>query len=78
MSNAFITGARNSAASNIETIKYPTDETEPWWDTFDVVEELQDLKFEIAFTGTQDDLIEHTEEMWRRVAKRDRTQPRRF
>jgi len=24
----------------IETIKYPTDEQEPWWDVFDVVEEL--------------------------------------
>jgi uncharacterized protein (DUF433 family) len=65
----------------IEDIKYPTDETEPGWDTFDVVEELQIQKFEIpfdfeaAFTGNQDDLFEHNEEMWRRVAKRER---RRF
>ena len=34
----------------IETIKYPTDETEPWWDVFDVVEELPKPKFEIPFS----------------------------
>ena len=33
----------------IETIKYPTDEREPWWDVFDVVEELPNPKFEIPF-----------------------------
>jgi uncharacterized protein (DUF433 family) len=59
----------------IETIKYPTDEQQPWWDTFDVVEELQNQKFEIPFdleaefTGNPDDLVEHNEEMWSRVKK---------
>src|SRR5450631_2903785 len=31
----------------IETIKYPTDEMAPWWDIFNVVEELPNPKFEI-------------------------------
>jgi hypothetical protein len=54
----------------IETIKYPTDETEPWWDTFDVVEELTHPRLEIpfdvdaAFTGKQDHLYEYNAEMW--------------
>ena len=29
----------------IETIKYPTDVVEPWWDVFDVVEELRLARF---------------------------------
>ena len=33
----------------IETIKYPTDEEEPWWDVFFVVEELEAVKLEIPF-----------------------------
>src|SRR5580704_7515261 len=33
----------------IRTIKYPTDEAEPWWDVFDVIEELPGSKFEIPF-----------------------------
>jgi len=59
----------------IETIKYPTDETEPWWDVFDVVEELPWPKFEIpfdheaVFAGNRDDLYEHNEEMWHRPKK---------
>jgi uncharacterized protein (DUF433 family) len=54
----------------IETIKYPTDELEPWWDVFDVVEELLDPKLEIPFDhnavfgGDRDDLYEHHAEMW--------------
>jgi len=57
----------------IETIKYPTDEQEPWWDVFDVVEELCNPKFEIpfdeeaAFTANPDELFEHNEEMWTRL-----------
>jgi uncharacterized protein (DUF433 family) len=57
----------------IETIKYPTDEQEPWWDVFDVAEELPDCRFEIlfdmdaTFTGNGYDLNEHHEEMWRKV-----------
>jgi len=31
----------------ITTIKYPTDEAEPWWDVFDVVEEISNPRFEI-------------------------------
>ncbi len=56
----------------IETIKYPTDETEPWWDVFDVVEELSSPRFEIpfdveaTFCGIPDDLIEYNVEMWGR------------
>ena len=54
----------------IETIKYPTDVVEPWWDVFDVVEELPGCRFEIpfdaeaAFAGKREDLYEHAEEMW--------------
>jgi uncharacterized protein (DUF433 family) len=54
----------------IQTIKYPTDEDEPWWDVFDVVEELKNLKFEIPFnhdalfTGNREDLYEYNAEMW--------------
>ena len=33
----------------IETIRYPTDAEEPWWDVFDVVEELPNCRFEIPF-----------------------------
>ncbi len=57
----------------IQTIKYPTDEDEPWWDIFFVVEDLPNPKFEIpfdaeaAFTGNLDDLTEHNAEMWRQV-----------
>jgi hypothetical protein len=44
----------------IETIKYPTDVVEPWWDVFDVVDELRGCKFGItfdaaaAFTGNRE------------------------
>jgi uncharacterized protein (DUF433 family) len=54
----------------IETSKYPTDVVEPWWDVFDVVEELPGCRFEIpfdaeaAFAGKREDLYEHAEEMW--------------
>jgi hypothetical protein len=57
----------------IETIRYPTDEKEPWWDVFDVVELLPVCRFEIpfdqeaVFAGNQDDLYEHNPEMWRRL-----------
>ncbi len=57
----------------IETIKYPTDQSEPWWDVFDVVEELPNPKFDIpfdmeaSFVGSTDDLVEHNVEMWRKV-----------
>jgi uncharacterized protein (DUF433 family) len=56
----------------IDTIKYPTDELEPWWDVFDVVEELPNPKVEIPFDGdpifdgNPDDLDEFKEEMWKR------------
>ena len=56
----------------IETIKYPTDEKEPWWDVFDVVEELPDPKFEIpldhdaTFFGNRSDLHEYDAKMWSR------------
>ena len=59
----------------IETIKYPTDEVEPWWDVFDVVEELPNPKIEIPFDesaeyhGNRDDLYEFHEEMWHRPKK---------
>ena len=55
----------------IDTIKYPTDEVEPWWDVFDVVEELPNPPFEIPFVegdpefqGDPDDLTLYDEEMW--------------
>ena len=54
----------------IETIKYPTDEEEPWWDVFDVVEELPNPRFEIpfdhdaVFCGSREDLYEHHAEIW--------------
>src|SRR5262249_38747423 len=54
----------------VETIKYPTDEVEPWWDVFDVVEELSNPRFEIpfdsdaTFSGNPDDLVEYNEVMW--------------
>ena len=54
----------------IETIKYPTDETEWFLDVFDVVQELATPKFTIpfdmdaAFTGNPDDLAEFNVEMW--------------
>lgn len=58
----------------VETIKYPTDEVEPWWDVFDAVEELSNPKFEIPFnderdeefTGNREDLVEFNKEMWSR------------
>ncbi len=56
----------------IETIKYPTDETDWFLDVFDVVQELPNPKFEIPFDenaefqGNRDDLYEYTEEMWHR------------
>lgn len=54
----------------IETIKCPTDETEPWCDVFNPVEELPSSKFEIPFDratefkGDSEDLMEFEEEMW--------------
>jgi hypothetical protein len=59
-------------AIRIRTILYPTDEKEPWWDCFDVVEELPDCKFAIPFdmdaefTGNLADLFEHNPKMWGR------------
>lgn len=56
----------------IETIKYPTDAEEPWWDVFDVVEELQQCKVEIPFDkdaefrGDPEHLTEFNVEMWSR------------
>jgi uncharacterized protein (DUF433 family) len=56
----------------IETIKYPTDEREPWWDVFDVVEEVPNPRFEIpfdheaAFFGNRNDLCEYDCKMWSR------------
>jgi hypothetical protein len=56
----------------IETIRYPTDEEEAWWDVFDVVEELPNPKFDIpfdheaGFTGNRHDLYEFNAEMWSR------------
>ena len=56
----------------VETIRYPADAEEPWWDVFDVVEELPNPKFEIpfdkgaVFSGHPDDLHEYNVEMWRR------------
>ena len=55
----------------IETIMYPTDETEPWWDIFNPLEELPNPKFEIPFDsearfdGNPIDLTEYEEEVWR-------------
>jgi uncharacterized protein (DUF433 family) len=57
----------------IETIRYPTDEEEPWWDVYDVVDELTCPKFEIpfdreaTFAGQRHDLYEHAAEMWSKV-----------
>ena len=57
---------------HIDTIKYPTDELEPWWDVFDVVEELPNPKIEIPFDGdaifdgNPGDFDEFKEEMWKR------------
>ena len=54
----------------IETIKYPTDEEEPWWDVFFVGEVLEAAKFEIpfdhdaAFEGDPSDLDAFQDEMW--------------
>lgn len=56
----------------IETIKYPTDDEEQWWDVFDVVEELPNPRFEIpfdrqaGFDGNPADLTEFNVEMWKR------------
>jgi|SRR5208283_5154251 len=58
----------------VQTIRYPTDELEPWWDVFDVVKQLPVCKFEIpfdleaAFCGNRDDLFEFHPEMWSRPA----------
>ena len=58
----------------VETIKYPTDETEPWWDVFAVIEELSNPKVDIpfdtgaTFTGNRDDLDEYAAEMWSRFS----------
>lgn len=54
----------------IETIMYPTDEEEPWWDVFDVIEELPNSPFEIPFDldaefhGDPDLLNTYAEEIW--------------
>lgn len=54
----------------LQTIRYPTDQEEPWWDIFFVVEELPGCKFEIPFdleaalSGHQEDLFEYNQEMW--------------
>jgi hypothetical protein len=54
----------------IETIKYPTDENEPWWDVFCVVEALPKPRCEIPFDhdapfgGDPADLDEFHAEMW--------------
>jgi hypothetical protein len=59
----------------IETIKYPTDEDEPWWDVFFVAEELEATKFEIpfdphaTFQGDPSDLDEFQAEMWLRSSE---------
>ena len=56
----------------IQTIKYPTDETDWFLDVFEVVQELPNPRFEIlfdldaTFTGSLDDLIEYNVEMWHR------------
>lgn len=68
--NCFYHWREKFGAVYIETIMYPTDETEPWWDVFDVAEELAGCKFDIPFDreaqfqGCQDDLNEFTAEMW--------------
>jgi uncharacterized protein (DUF433 family) len=55
----------------IETIRYPTDELEPWWDVFDAVEELPDCRLEIpfdhnaVFCGNRDDFYQYHAEMWK-------------
>jgi hypothetical protein len=59
----------------IETVKYPTDVVEPWWDVFDVIEELPNPKFEIpfdedaVFAGNREDLYEYTADMWTKVSR---------
>ncbi len=56
----------------IERITYPTDADEPWFDVFDVIEELPKPKFgipfdrEATFSGNRDDLFEFNAEMWSR------------
>ncbi|MGD0670385.1 MAG: DUF433 domain-containing protein [Bryobacteraceae bacterium] len=56
----------------IETIRFPTDAEEAWWDVFDVVEELPNPKVEIpfdkeaVFCGNPDELYEYNIEMWSR------------
>lgn len=60
----------------VERIKYPTDESETWWDVFNPVEELPDCRFEIpfdghaVFAGDPDDLTEHDKEMWHKARRR--------
>ena len=54
----------------VAEINYPTDSFEPWWDVFDVVEELSDPRFEIpfdadaVFDGDPEILNEFNAEMW--------------
>lgn len=59
----------------IDKLCYPTDEAEPWWDTFHPIEEIPNPKFEIpfddetseddpTFTGNAEDLTECDAEMW--------------
>lgn len=68
--NCFFHWREKAGEIRIRTIKYPTDEQDPWWDVFDVVEELPSCKFvipfdsEATFTGNRDDLFEHNPEMW--------------
>jgi hypothetical protein len=53
-----------------DVIRRSTDEREPWWDYFDVAEELTDCWFEILFDvdtklrGNPADLVEFNEETW--------------
>ena len=64
---------RRPATTVVETIKYPTDEQEPYCDVFDVVAELVNSKFEIpfdmeaSFAGNPADLTEHDAEMWMKI-----------
>ena len=60
---------RVGADAGVNLTSNPSDELEPWWDVFDVVEELASCKFEIpfdleaAFCGNRDDLFEYHPEM---------------
>jgi uncharacterized protein (DUF433 family) len=54
----------------IDTLRYPTDEDEPWWDTFNVVEEVPYPPVEIPFDeeaefhGNPELLTVYDEEVW--------------